>query len=76
MSVETTNAASSARTNRARIRDLTLVALFAALMAICSWISIPATVPFTLQTFGVFIAVGLLGGKRGTLSVLVYILLG
>jgi biotin transport system substrate-specific component len=33
-------------------------------------------VPFTLQTFGVFIAVYLLGGKRGTISVLVYILLG
>ena len=45
-------------------------------MAICSWISIPAAVPFTMQTFGVFIAVGVLGGKRGSLSVLVFILLG
>ena len=33
-------------------------------------------VPFTLQTMGVFLAVGLLGGKRGTLAVLIYILLG
>ena len=33
-------------------------------------------VPFTLQTFGVFMAVGVLGGKRGSLAVLVYILLG
>ncbi len=32
--------------------------------------------PFTLQTFAVFFAVGVLGGKRGTLAVLVYILLG
>ena len=39
-------------------------------------ISIPMTVPFTLQTFGVFMAVGVLGGKRGSLAVLVYILLG
>ncbi|RGH48187.1 hypothetical protein DW894_07620 [Ruminococcus sp. AM41-10BH] len=39
-------------------------------MAVCSWISIPAQVPFTLQTFGVFMAVGVLGGKRGTLAVL------
>ena len=31
---------------------------------------------FTLQTFAVFFAVGVLGGKRGTLAVLVYILLG
>ena len=52
------------------------IAIFAVLMAVCSWISIPTTVPFTLQTFGVFMAVGILGGKRGTLSVLVYILLG
>ena len=29
-----------------------------------------------LQTFGVFMAVGVLGGKRGSLAVLVYILLG
>jgi biotin transport system substrate-specific component len=52
------------------------IAMFAVLMAVCSWISIPTVVPFTLQTFGVFMAVSMLGGKRGTLSVLVYILLG
>lgn len=33
-------------------------------------------VPFTLQTFGIFLAVGVLGGKRGSLAVLVYLLLG
>ena len=58
------------------ISDLTLIALFTAVIAVCSWISIPAAVPFTLQTFAVFLATGLLGGKRGTLTVLVYILLG
>lgn len=52
------------------------IAIFAGVMAVCSWISIPYIVPFTLQTFGVFLAVGVLGGKRGTLSVLIYILLG
>jgi len=56
--------------------DLAHIAMFAAIMAICSWISIPATVPFTLQTFGVFLAVAVLGGKKGSLSVLVYLLLG
>ena len=45
-------------------------------MAICAWISIPGQIPFTLQTMGVFLAVGLLGGKRGTVAVLVYILMG
>ena len=56
--------------------DMVYIAVFAVIMAICSWISIPAQVPFTLQTFGVFVAVGVLGGKRGTLAVLVFILLG
>ncbi|MDY4694305.1 MAG: biotin transporter BioY [Blautia sp.] len=56
--------------------DMVYIAVFAVIMAICSWISIPVQVPFTLQTFGVFVAVGVLGGKRGTLAVLVFILLG
>lgn len=56
--------------------DMIYIAMFAVLIAICSWISIPAAVPFTLQTFGVFLTVGVLGGKRGTLSILVYLLLG
>lgn len=56
--------------------DLVYIALFAVLIAICAWISVPTTVPFTLQTFGVFLTVGLLGGKRGSMAVLVYILLG
>ncbi|EGG85113.1 hypothetical protein HMPREF0992_00040 [Lachnospiraceae bacterium 6_1_63FAA] len=56
--------------------DLVYISMFTVLIAICSWISIPAAVPFTLQTLGVFLAVGILGGKRGTIAVLVYILLG
>lgn len=56
--------------------DMIYISLAAALIAICSWISIPLTVPVTLQTFAVFAVVGLLGLKRGTLAVLLYILLG
>ena len=52
------------------------IGMFAVLIAICSWISVPAAVPFTLQTMAVFAAVGILGGKRGTMAVLIYILLG
>ena len=57
-------------------RDMVYCATFAVLIAVCSWISIPATVPFTLQTFGIFVTVGILGGKRGSVSVLIYLLLG
>lgn len=63
-------------TNKLKTLDIVYIAVCAALMAICSWISIPTTVPFTLQTFAVFLAVGVLGGKLGTISVVVYILLG
>ena len=61
---------------RSKTYDLVYVSIFVVLITVCSWISIPLTVPVTLQTFGVFTAVGLLGGKRGTLAVLVYILMG
>lgn len=67
---------STVAATKSKTYDMAYIAIFTVLMAVCSWISIPAAVPFTLQTFGVFIAVGVLGGKRGTLAVLVYILLG
>ncbi len=59
-----------------KILDLTLCALFAVIIALCSWLSIPSAVPFTLQTFAVFLALLVLGGKRATVSVAIYILLG
>lgn len=59
-----------------KVSDLVYMAIGAVLITVCSWISIPTTIPFTLQTFAVFFVMGLLGGKRGTVSVIVYILLG
>ena len=56
--------------------DLALTAMFSVLIAVCSWISVPLTVPVTLQTFAVFCTLGMLGGKRGFFAVLVYIMLG
>ncbi len=56
--------------------DLVYIAIGAALIAICSWISIPTAVPFTLQTFAVFLVLSLLGGERGTIATLVYVLIG
>ncbi len=59
-----------------KTKQLTFSAMCIALIAICSWISIPFTIPFTLQTFGIFFTVRLLGGKYGSFSILAYILLG
>lgn len=64
------------KTTSERTQDMALISLFAVVMAICSWISIPTAIPFTLQTFAVFLAVGVLGGKRGTIAICVYLLLG
>ena len=57
-------------------RTLTEVALGAALMVVCSLISVPAAVPFTLQTFGVFVLLVILGGSKGSLGILMFMLLG
>ena len=62
--------------NRGKTYDMAYIGIFTGLIAICSWISIPTIIPFTLQTFAVFLAVSVLGGKRGTLAVFIYVLLG
>lgn len=59
-----------------RTYHIVYTGIFAVFLAVCSWISIPTMIPFTLQTFGVFLTVLLLGGKQGTLAVLIYLLLG
>ena len=64
---------------RFRTLDLAYIALFAVLMAVCAWISTPKTpisVPFTLQTFAMFAALTILGGRRGLWAVVVYLLMG
>ena len=59
-------------------RDIAYIAVFTALLAVCSWIAIPTPtrIDFTLQTLGVFLAAGTLGGRRGTLAITAYLLLG
>ena len=60
-----------------KTRDLSYIALMTALLVLCAWMVLPlGPVTFTLQTFGVFAALGILGGKRGTVTVLVYLALG
>lgn len=59
-----------------RILSMVYCSFFTIIIALCSYITIPIVVPITLQTMGVFITLELLGGKKGTFSVLLYILLG
>ncbi len=59
-----------------RTLDMIYIALFGVLIGICSLITIPGAVPITLQTFGVFMTISTLGGKKGTASVLFYIFMG
>lgn len=57
--------------------DMIYVGLAAAIIAVCSWISIPiGAVPITLQTMAVCLIAGLFGWKRGTLATVIYICLG
>lgn len=75
MRVESENIQTKAERRR-KTYDMAYIGLFVGLMAICSWISIPTAIPFTMQTFAIFLAVTILGGKRGTLAIVVYLLLG
>lgn len=64
--------------HKMRTRDTAYIAVFTALLAVCSWIAIPTPtrIDFTLQILGVFLTLGVLGGKRGTLAITAYLLLG
>lgn len=60
------------------IRDICLIGIFTAFIAASAQLIIPMPVgvPFTLQTFIIPLAGVILGAKKGTLAVLVYIILG
>ena len=69
----------SAAPSRLRTLDMAYIALFAVLMAVCAWITVPLPKPlvqFTLQTFAMFMALTTLGGRRGLYAMVVYLLLG
>ncbi len=68
-----------AKTNsksKSNVLSLVYMAMFVAIITVCAQIQIPMTVPFTLQTLGIFMAAAMLGWKRGLISVTVYVLLG
>lgn len=61
------------------IKKMALASLFAAMIAVGAYVKIPipfSPVPITLQVFFIFLAGAMLGSRWGTLSVIVYLLLG
>lgn len=60
-----------------KLQNLVRCGCCAALMAVCAWLAVPVgDAAFTMQTFGVFLTLLLLGGGKGTASCVVYLLLG
>jgi len=60
-----------------QIRNMALCGMFSALLCIGAWLSFPlGDVAVTLQTLGVFLCLFTLGGRRGTIAIFVYLLLG
>ena len=60
-----------------KLSDMVRCGICAGLMAICAWITIPigGTV-ITMQTFGLLFTLSYLGGSQGTITCIVYLLLG
>ena len=60
------------------IRELCYIGIFTAIISVCAQIQIPMPlgVPLTLQTLAIMLAGIVLGTKNGTITALVYILLG
>lgn len=59
------------------VRELVFTAICAALICVLGPISAPiGSIPISLGTFAIYFTAALLGGKRGTFAVIVYILIG
>ena len=59
------------------IQNMTRCALFAALLCVCGWIAVPLPdISLTMQTFGIFLTLGLLGGRWGSAACLTWLVLG
>ncbi len=59
-----------------RIKPMLYVSLGATLIALCSWITVPFAIPFTMQTFALFLLPRLFGGRIGGLSVVFHVAIG
>lgn len=70
------NTTNNKKKEKLKTLDIVYIGLFAALIAVCAQIAIPATIAFTLQTFAICLTCALLGWKRSILSVITYIFIG
>lgn len=62
---------------KSKTKELTYIAIMAAILAVLSTISIQiGTIPLTLSVFGVLIIAIIAGAKKSTAAVFIYILLG
>lgn len=60
-----------------KTRDLVQIGLFAAIICIFAPFSLPISIiPITLATFAIYLTAGVLGARKGTAAVVIYILLG
>ncbi len=60
-----------------KTKDLILIGIFAAVICIFSPFSVPVgPIPISLASFAVYIAAASLGGRKGTIAVCIYVLLG
>lgn len=78
MNTNEQNAERAMTKTKITVTQTVCIAVGAAIISVCSWISFPMAsgISVTLQTFAVFLVTSLLGLKCGTISVLVYLLLG
>ena len=66
----------NSRFSNTKLKNTVLISLFTAVIAVCSLITLPFPVPFTLQTLGLFSALLVLGGRNGTIATFLYIAVG
>lgn len=62
-----------------KTRDYVLCGLFAAILCVSAFVTIPlffTPIPITMQVLAVAVTAAVLGGKRGAIAVLIYVLLG
>lgn len=60
------------------VKSMVFIAIFAALICVAAPFSVPmpGLVPISLATFAVYLAGGLLGGKRAAIAVVLYVIIG